>query len=39
MSEGWTVDHSATRNKNCKRYFYVDNRKVFFSGDFDTGNL
>lgn len=26
-------------NKSCKTYFLIDNTKVYFSGDFDSGNL
>jgi len=26
-------------NKSCKAYFLVDGSKVYFSGDFDSGNL
>jgi hypothetical protein len=26
-------------NKSCKTYFLVDGVKVYFSGDFDSGNL
>jgi hypothetical protein len=28
-----------TSNKSCKTYFLADNAKVYFSGDFDSGNL
>ena len=28
-----------THNKNCKRYFMVDDTKVYFNADFDSGNL
>jgi hypothetical protein len=28
-----------TSNKSCKTYFLMDGCKVYFSGDFDSGNL
>jgi hypothetical protein len=28
-----------TSNKSCKTYFLMEGSKVYFSGDFDSGNL
>lgn len=30
---------TSTNNKNCKRFFYLESKRVYFSGDFDSGNL
>jgi hypothetical protein len=35
----WVPHQSTVNNKDCKRYFYVETKKIYFSGDFDSGNL
>lgn len=32
-------DKYQSNNKSCKTYFYINKEKVYFTGDFDSGNL
>jgi hypothetical protein len=33
------MENSLVDNKSCKIYFLVDNAKVYFNADFDSGNV
>jgi len=33
------MENTLVNNKSCKIYFLVDNVKVYFNADFDSGNV
>jgi hypothetical protein len=39
LNKAMEKDPLVISNKSCKIYFLVDGSKVYFSGDFDSGNL
>lgn len=37
--KGMEKEPLVTSNKSCKTYFLIEGSKVYFTGDFDSGNL
>ena len=33
------MESTLANNKSCKMYFLVDNERVYFNADFDSGNV
>ena len=39
MSIDNKIEPIVINNKSCKRYFLVNEKKIYFNADFDSGNL